>query len=399
MLKPDTLALTIVLALLTALGPLSTDMYLPSLPAIAAGLKATTGQTQLTLSSFLLGFAAGQFFYGPISDRIGRKPVLLFGLGLFTLASLICALSPNIETLIGARFLQALGASGPIVLGRAIVRDFYEGPRAGRELSRMGTIMGVVPAAAPILGGIIEQFTGWRVTFGVMILFGLALAATILLRMPESIRKKSDVPISFSSILRGFKILLGHAGYRTYVGLSMLTYGGLFAFISGSSFVLQKIYGLDELSFAFSFTFVVAGFMTGTTLAQHLVGRYGLDGTIRLGVTCLALGGVTMLILVLAGVPSSLSISAPMAIYGIGVGLTMPQSMASALMPFPDRAGAASSLLGICQMTFAAIVGILLGRNLDASAIPLPATIATTGVLALALFLATGRARAHQPRG
>ncbi|EIM29310.1 multidrug effflux MFS transporter [Microvirga lotononidis] len=399
MLKPDTLALTIVLALLTALGPLSTDMYLPSLPAIATGLEASTGQTQLTLSAFLLGFAAGQFFYGPVSDRIGRKPVLLFGLGLFTVASLICALSPNIETLIGARFLQALGASGPIVLGRAIVRDFYEGPRAGRELSRMGTIMGVVPAAAPVLGGVIERFSGWRVTFGVMILFGIALAATILWRMPESIRRKSDVPISFPSILRGFRLLLGHAGYRTYVGLSMLTYGGLFAFISGSSFVLQKIYRLDELSFAFSFTFVVVGFMTGTTLAQRLVGRYGLDGTIRIGVTCLALGGVTMLALVLAGVPSSLSISAPMALYGVGVGLTMPQSMASALMPFPDRAGAASSLLGICQMTFAAIVGILLGRNLDASAVPLPATIAMTGVLALALFLATGRARGDQPKG
>jgi DHA1 family bicyclomycin/chloramphenicol resistance-like MFS transporter len=396
MLKPDTLALTVVLALLTALGPLSTDMYLPSLPAIAADFGATTGQAQLTLSAFLLGFAAGQFFYGPVSDRVGRKPVLLFGLGLFTLASLVCALAPTIEVLVGARFVQALGASGPIVLGRAIVRDFYEGPRAGRELSRMGTIMGVVPAIAPVIGGLIAQFSGWRVTFGVMILCGAAIAATVILRLPESIRAKSDMPISFLSILKGFGYVLGHPGYRVYVALSMLTYGGLFAFISGSSFVLQGLYGLSELAYAFSFAFVVTGYITGTYLAQRLVGPRGLDGTIRPGVACLALGGLAMLILVALGVPSSLAISGPMAVYGIGVGLTMPQAMASALMPFPGRAGAASSLLGICQMTFAAILGILLGQGLGASALPLPATIATTGILALAVFLTTARARSHK---
>src|SRR5215218_2376008 len=142
-LKPDTLAMTVVLALLTALGPLSTDMYLPSLPAIRADLGATTAGTQLTLSAFLLGFAVGQFVYGPVSDRVGRRPVLLFRLALFTLASLICTLAPSIETLVAARFVQAIGASGPIVLGRAIVRDLYEGARAGRELSRMSTIMGL----------------------------------------------------------------------------------------------------------------------------------------------------------------------------------------------------------------------------------------------------------------
>src|SRR5918994_3917577 len=277
MLKPDTLALTVVLALLTALGPLSTDMYLPSLPAIAAGLGATTGQTQLTLSAFLLGFAAGQFFYGPVSDRVGRKPVLLFGLGLFTLASLICALSPNIETLIGARFLPALGASGPIVLGRAIVRDFYEGPRAGRELSRMGTIMGVVPAVAPILGGVLHEAFGWRSTFAATILFGLALAATVAAVLPETIRMRSAEPLSFLAILRGFRALLRHRGYRVYVALSGLAYAGLFAFISGSSFVLQEVYGLPEMAFALSFAFMVAGFIAGTSLAQRVVGRRGLD--------------------------------------------------------------------------------------------------------------------------
>jgi DHA1 family bicyclomycin/chloramphenicol resistance-like MFS transporter len=173
----------------------------------------------------------------------------------------------------------------------------------------------------------------------------------------------------------------------------MLTYGGLFAFISGSSFVLQGLYGLSELAFAFSFATVVTGFIGGTALAQRLVGPRGLDGTIRLGVASLALGGALMLVLVALGVPSSFAITGPMAVYGLGVGLTMPQSMASALMPFPDRAGAASSLLGICQMTFAAVLGILLGQNLGASALPLPATIATTGVLALVVFLTTERAR------
>ncbi len=394
MLKPDTLALTAVLALLTALGPLSTDMYLPSLPAIAAGLQASTGQAQLTLSAFLFGFAAGQFFYGPVSDRVGRKPVLLFGLGLFTLASLVCALAPNIEILIAGRFLQALGASGPIVLGRAIVRDFYEGPRAGKELSRMGSIMGIVPAIAPIFGGLIAQFYDWRVTFGVMLFCGIALALIVVLHLPESIRKKSPNPISFASILRGFGMLLRHSGYRTYVSFSMLAYGGLFAFISGSSFVLQGVYRLDELSYAFSFAFMVVGYIAGTFLAQFLVGKRGLDGTIRFGVMSLAFGGVLMLALVAIGVPSSFAITGPMAIYAMGVGLTMPQSMASALMPFPDRAGAASSLLGICQMTFAAILGIVLGQNLGGSALPLPIAIAGTGVLALLVFAVTVRARA-----
>jgi len=393
MLKPDTLALTIVLALLTALGPLSTDMYLPSLPAIAAGLQASTGQTQMTLSAFLLGFALGQFFYGPISDRVGRKPVLLFGLGLFSVASLVCALAPNIEILIAARFLQALGASGPIVLGRAIVRDFYEGPRAGRELSRMGTIMGIVPAVAPVLGGLIAQFYDWRVTFGVMLVCGVALAAIVLLRLPESLRAKSETPISFAAILRGFGTLLRHPGYRTYVSFSVLAYGGLFAFISGSPFVLQGVYHLSELAFAFSFAFMVMGYIGGTFLAQHLVGRRGLDGTIRLGVTSLASGGALMLVLVVSGVPSSFAVTGPMAIYALGVGLTMPQAMASALMPFPERAGAASSLLGICQMTFAAILGIVLGQNLGCSALPLPAAIASTGVLALIVYATTGRVR------
>jgi DHA1 family bicyclomycin/chloramphenicol resistance-like MFS transporter len=392
-LKPDTFALTTVLALLTALGPLSTDMYLPALPAIAAELDAGTAGAQMTLSAFLLGFAVGQFVYGPVSDKLGRRPVLLAGLGLFLLASLVCALAPTIEALIGARFVQAFGASGPIVLARAIVRDLYEGPRAGRELSRMGTIMGVVPTVAPVLGGVLHAAFGWRAIFLAMVAFGLALGATVQARLPETIPVRSHAPLSFLAILRGFSGLLRHPGYRIYVALTSLAYGGLFAFISGSSFVLQGVFGLSVIQYAVSFGFVVIGFIAGTWLAQKAVARVGLDRTIRLGVALLAGAGVLMLLLILARLPSSLAVTLPMALYGVGVGLTMPQTVAAAMMPFPDRAGAASSLLGICQMTFAAAVGIGLGAGIGAAPIILPATIAVLGSLAFALFHGARRAR------
>jgi DHA1 family bicyclomycin/chloramphenicol resistance-like MFS transporter len=392
-LRPETLAMTATLAMLTSLGPLSTDMYLPALPAIAEGLGTSVAGTQATLSAFLVGFACGQFFYGPISDRFGRKPVLLVGLAIFLLATIGCIIAPTIETLTIARFLQALGASGPIVLARAIVRDLYEGPRAGRELSRMGTFMGVVPAIAPILGGIILIFFGWRAVFVAILIAGLALAAVVIPALPETLKTRSPTPLSFGSILRGFAILLRHPTYRIYVGLSTLTYSGLFAFISGSSFVLQQSYGLSELAFSFSFAFIVIGFIAGTLVAQRVVGSRGLDGTIALGVACQAGAGVTMALLAMIGTGTSLEITLPMGLYGVGVGLTMPQSMASAMAPFPERAGAASSLLGICQMSAAAAVGIGLGAAIGISYMALPLFICVLGVGALVLFAVTRGAR------
>ncbi|HEX8166826.1 MAG TPA: multidrug effflux MFS transporter [Beijerinckiaceae bacterium] len=393
-LRPDTLGMTVMLALFAALGPLSTDMYLPSLPAIARELDATTAGTQATLSSFLLGFAVGQFAYGPVSDKAGRRPVLLAGLGIFLIGSVACALAPTIGALVAGRFLQAIGAAGPIVLARAMVRDLYEGPRAGRELSRMAMIMGLVPAAAPILGGILQGLFGWRANFWGTILCGAALALAAFTVLPETLPARPPEPLSFRGMLRSFATLLRHSTYRVYVGLAALAYGGLFAFISGSSFVLQGVYGLSEIGFALSFAFTVLGYIAGTVMAQRLVGSRGLDGTIALGVVCLAAGGVLMLALVLLRVPSPAAIVGPMALYTAGVGMTLPSSQASAMTPFPERAGAASSLLGIVQMSFAALVGIALGHALGGEAWPLPLAIAASGAAALTLFLASRRARA-----
>ena len=386
MLKPNTLGMTFVLALLTALGPLATDMYLPALPTITSDLITETARTQLTLSVFLIGIAVGQFIYGPVSDQLGRKPLLLFGLVLFFASSIVCSQARSIEALIVARFFQALGASGPAVVARAMVRDLYEGPRAGRELSRMASIMGLVPALAPILGGITLTMTSWRFIFGIGAAGSFCLAAAVAFLTPETRPRQSGAKITFGSVLTSFGILLRDRGYRFYVGMSTIAFTGLFAFISGSSFVLQDVYGLTPIEFSLSFALAVAGFIGGTVLSQYIIGKHGILGTIALGVRLLALGGLAMPLLVMSGWTSSLAITGPMLIYQIGVGMTMPQSMAGAMAPFPERAGAASSLLGMIQTTFAAIAGAGLGLIVSSGRMPLPIVIAITGALAVILF-------------
>lgn len=393
-LRPDTLAMTAVLAMLTALGPLSTDFYLPSLPDIVRVMQTDIAGAQATLSAFLFGFAGGQILWGPLSDRLGRRPVLLTGLGIFMAATLACAFAPSIEALTMARVLQALGASGPIVLGRAMVRDLYEGPRAGRELARMGMIMGVVPAIAPVLGGVLQQAYGWRSTFVASLVFAAVIVAVVAFFLPETIRSRSREPLSVMAIFRSFGTLLENRAFRVYVGLTALAYGGLFAFISGSSFVLIGIHGLTPVQYGLAFSFMVLGFILGTILAQRLVGRRGMDGVIGLGVRCLAGGGLIMLICVLTGFGGPFGVVVPMALYACGVGLTMPQAQASAMMPFPDRAGAASSFTGLCQMLFSACVGLLVGHALKSGALPLPLVMSAIGVAAFALFSASAAVRA-----
>lgn len=394
-LRPDTLAMTATLALLTALGPLSTDMYLPSLPAIAKAFNADTASTQLTLSLFLAGFAVGQIFYGPLSDRYGRKPVLLGGFAIFLVATFLCSFAPSINALTALRFMQALGASGPIVLARAVVRDLYDGPRAAREMSRMGTVMGLVPAIAPIGGGFSQAFFGWEMSFFITFLLGLVLCLIVFFALPETNTNKSKQPISVVSIVSGYAALLHHRGYRTYVALSALTYGGLFAFISGSSFVLQKVYGLGAIPYGLAFGGVVLGYIAGTLIAQRIVGKRGLEGTIKVGVICLAAGGLIMQFFVFIGTQSIFEIIMPMALYTCGVGLVMPQSMAGAMQPFPQKAGTASSFLGLVQMTFAAIVGAAVGIGLEKHHMALSLTIAGLGLLAALVFIRT----AHWRRG
>ena len=387
MLRPDTLALTALLALLTAVGPMSVDLYLPSLPELGRVFGASVPQVQLTLSGYLLCFAIGQIVFGPISDHVGRKPVLLAALSLYVAVCLSCMFATSIEMLIALRCLQALGVAGAPVLARAIVRDLYQGVRAGRELARMGSITALAPVVAPSLGGILQSTFGWRASFLGMAALGLCAIVLVIRLLPETMKQPPKHPMSLLSIIRGYGIFLRHRTFRIYLAIVSASYGGLFAWISGSSFVLQDLYGLSPLLFGLVFAAATLGYGLGTLLAARLVVRIGIDRTIVYGGVALAAGGLAMAAAIALGATSPAALAIPMALYLCGLGLAMPQSMAGALMPFPERAGAASSLLGFLQQATASAIGIVVGQMLGSSALPLAAIIAAMGVLALALAL------------
>jgi MFS transporter, DHA1 family, multidrug resistance protein len=395
MLRPGTFALTALLAALSAVGPLTTDMYLPSLPDIARQLGASSAQVQLTISAYLIGFAAGQIIYGPVSDRHGRKPVLIGAIALYCAASLACALSTSIEMLIVARAFQALGGSGGIVLTRAIVRDIYSGAHAGRELSVIGSVMALAPVLAPILGGLIQTAFGWRVTFLALVGAGFAGAAVVGALLPETLTNRAAEPVSLPSMLRSYRIVGRNPAYLAYLSITSASYAGLFAWISGSAFVLQDLYGLAPLDFGVAFALGSVGYMTGSAIAARLVIRLGLDGVLGLGGCACAAGGLAMVAAVAFGLMSSMSLVLPMAVYLAGLGMVLPQGIAGAMTPFPERAGAASSLFGFLQQTAAAVCGAAVGWFLGQNAWPLALGVATMGFATFGLWLATRRLRAR----
>jgi DHA1 family bicyclomycin/chloramphenicol resistance-like MFS transporter len=389
MLRPGTFALTALLAALSAIGPLTTDMYLPSLPEIARQLDASTAQAQLTISAYLIGFAVGQIFYGPVSDRHGRKPVLVAAIALYCVTSLACALSTSIEMLIVARAFQALGGSGGIVLTRAVVRDIYSGARAGRELSLIGSVMALAPVLAPIAGGLVQTEFGWRATFLILVIVGLLGGVIVLLLLPETLNARAAEPVSMRSTFRSYRVVARNPSYLAYLGIASASYAGLFAWISGAAFVLQNLYGLTPFDFGVAFALGSIGYMTGSAFAARMVVKLGLDGMLGIGGCACAAGGLGMMVAVAFGLTSFLSLVLPVAVYLAGLGMVLPQGIAGAMTPFPERAGAASSLFGFVQQSTAALCGAAVGWFLGQSAWPLAISVAAMGCATLGLWLAT----------
>ncbi len=391
------LGLAVLLTTLVALGPLSTDMYLPALPILAKAYATDAARVQLTLSVFLAGFACGQLFYGPLSDRFGRRPILLGGLFLYFIASIGCVLAGSIEALIAARFVQALGACAGPVLGRAIVRDVWGANESARVIAYIGGAMAIAPLVGPTLGGFLTVIFGWQANFVALTLFSGIQCVAVARMLDESNVHRHPSATSARRMAANFALLLADRHYVGYLLTFAFSYSALFAFISGSSFVLTERFGLAPQVYGMCFGIVVVGYLLGSVLSGRLVRRFGSDTLLACGAWLGALAGAIMWALDMAGVhaglPGIAAILGPMFFCTLATGLVMPNAIGRALAPYPTMAGSASALMGFCQMTIAALVGIAVGHGLADGSRALSAAVAICTALAPLSYLVFIRRR------
>jgi MFS transporter, DHA1 family, multidrug resistance protein len=365
-----------------AIGSLSIDMALPSLPATAQALGAQPATVQLTVTLFLAGFALAQLIHGPLSDRIGRRRVLLGGLVVYVAGGLACWAAPSARLLVLARVLQALGAGSGPVIGRAVIRDLYEPARAARVLGYMGTAMALTPILAPIVGGVLHVAFGWRAVYLALATCGAVFLGIATLVVPETNRRRDPDALRPGHLATNAADLLGDRGFLGYVLVVALMFGGQFAFISGSAFVLIEVLAVPPDVYGLCFGLVAFGIMTGSFLAARLAGRMGIDRLIAAGTGLGAIAGCLMAALAWSGVFAVSAVIGPMYVFAVGLGAVLPTAIAGAIGPFPRTAGLASAVLGFLQLTAAAAYGTVVGRFYDGTPVPMAMAIAVAGLAA-----------------
>jgi DHA1 family bicyclomycin/chloramphenicol resistance-like MFS transporter len=392
---PGEAALTVLVGLMFMLQPLSTDLYLASLPGLATRFTVSASTVQLTLSLFVAGFGLMQLVSGPMSDRYGRRPVVLGGLAIYVGATLACAAAPSMAVLVGARFVQAVGCCTVVVVARAIIRDAFDVAAGARALARASSILAIGPIVGPIVGSVLEVAYGFRAAFVLQATLAAALFAITLRVLPETLARPDARALQPAPLLRGYATVLRSPVFRAYALAGTSSYGGLFAFISGSSFVLIRVLDVPASWFGACFAFVIVGFLAGTIVCRRVLASRGIVRTLALGGAIAAVSGVVGAALAVAGVRHVAAVVLPAFGYLFAHGLVVPCAQAGATSAFPDRAGAAAGLFGALMMAAATAVGTWIGASHNGTPVPLMVTMA---VAALVVLAATSLPALHRTR-
>ncbi|MFI7251439.1 multidrug effflux MFS transporter [Micromonospora chalcea] len=384
-------SLLVLLGTLTAIGPLSLDMYLPAFPAMTRDLGADQAGIQLSLTTCLIGLAFGQLVTGPLSDRWGRRRPVLVGVVAYTVLALACAAAPNAPLLAAVRFAQGLAGGMGVVVARAVVRDLYSGRDAAKYFSRLTLVFGVAPIAAPGVGSLVLRFGSWRSVFLVLAAIGAALAVAVALRLPETLPAERRSTGGLGATARTMRSLLADRVYLGYALTQGFAFAGLFAYISGSSFVFQDVFGVSAAVFSVIFGVNALGLVAVGQLNARLLDRFPPR---RLLVTALAVGLVAAAGVLSGALTDGLALTA-VALFGYvgALGMVTPNSTALALDAHARHAGTAAALMGGIQSVVGALAAPLVGLGGEGSALPMATVLAGAAVLTLVTVLTMTRTR------
>ena len=377
-----------VLSLLMGFASISTDLYLPAMPAMCRALGADTGTIEWTISGYLVGFSTGQLLWGPISDRHGRRLPVAIGLVLFVIGSAGCALATGAASLIGFRVLQALGACADVVLSRAMVRDLYEGDRAAQMMSTLITVMAIAPLLGPIVGGQMLALAGWRAIFWALVTIGL-LTMALLLTLPETLPPSRRNHERLGQAFVRYATLLRQPALLGYVGAGGFFYGAMFAYVAGTPFAYITFYHVPARLYGLLFAAGIAGIMVANTVNARLVPYFGSDRLLRWGTIGAALSALALAVAARTSLGGLWGLVMPLFVFVSMTGFIVANSIAGALRDFPQRAGAVSALVGAMQYGSGIAGSALVGAFADGTPWPMGWVIALAGLgsLASAWFL------------
>jgi DHA1 family bicyclomycin/chloramphenicol resistance-like MFS transporter len=397
--------LALILGSTTAVTPLGVDMYLPSLPSLTQSFATDATRVQLTLSAFFLGLSIGQVFYGSLADRYGRRPMLLIGMVLFVLASIGCATATSVDALIVWRFLQALGSCSGMVIATAVVRDLYGPAEGAHMISRMMLVMGAAPILAPLLGGLVLTLFGWQAIFWFLVLYGATLSVALATFLPETRPAHTHGPNSLWAAIKVYGSVLSHRRFQGYALSRALAQGGMFAYIAGSPFVFMTLHGVPAKYFGLLFGLNAIGIIGASQINIRLLKKHTPDRILRgalagIGVAGLLLSAAAMLPLS-TGIPGFVALLVPLFAIMTLTGLVQPNATVMAMVPFGDRAGSASALIGTLMFAVAAVVSAMVAFMHDGTALPMAGTIVVSSWMALCAYhlLAKGSATDTAPDG
>ncbi len=373
-------AFMVLMCSFVTIGSFSVTLYLPSMPSMVIDLGTDPAGVQLTLGVFMVTFGLAQLVWGPLSDRHGRRAMLMAGLGLYVVASIGCWAAPTIETLILFRAVQAIGACCAPVIARAIVRDVFERDDMARVMSYLISAFAVTGIVAPSLGAVIEESVGWRGSFGLMTLIGAVLLVAIVAVLPETHPKSLRHAAGVGQVARNYRTLLRDRRHLGYALAGAMSYSAYFVFSSLAPFVLIDLAGLSPTAFALFFAIVAAGYGIGALTSARVARRLGLDRTVVAGLAVSLAGSLILNGFAVAGIVDAYAISLPMAVVAAGLGMVFANLQTGAIAPFPTIAGAASSTSGFLQMLVGSIIGVAALRFYDGTPLAMTIGVAASSV-------------------